>query len=620
MTVVILTLLALLTAQAVYLAVAVARLPTTPDGFAGGGVGLPGWAVIFATGGIVLSGLDLPAHLALVGRFGLQANHLALGLIPAALAVILVQKRLWLAARITGADSPGEVLASYYGSVTLRIVMLTLALLFGLPFAAQLLGGAGDFLSAVTGGGLPRGVAIWTLAFALFLPAVIGGWRGVVLAVAVQSLLLAVLLVTSAGFAESVLPAAGFLTAGLSLPEGILADRLPGVIQYSAGIGKETVQGGIFTTVAQLSSALALVGLMLSPAVLYLGMTARAGRSLAFGTVWVVAGLVTGLMVLLAPLLAARMAGDAAGLAARLADTDLLAGATFALLLLAARLLAAGFFVAAGTFLVVRELVQPFILPELDARGARLAARIALAVAFLLVATLATFAPVGSAVFASLALPLSAQMFPALLGLAFVRWISRSAILTGLILGGLMVFFTEPPGLILFEGLFLNLPWGRWPLTIHSAGWGLALNLGAVLLVSIFTRKGDERGARDRLHDEFAARWKTDFGGRGARGAKWSLAFIWGFLALGPGAILGNTFFSQPIFTEGQAALGIPSLWVWQMLFWQLGVPLVWWLAYRSRLGITQADGLRSLRLSGMVHRARAPGWIAAGLSRVTER
>ena len=618
MTVLILTLLALLAALGVYLSVAVARLRPEADGFVG--AALPGWAVIFATGGIVLSGLDLPAHLALVGRFGLQANHLALGLIPAALAVILVQKRLWLSCRIAGLGSPGEALATYYGSVTLRIAMLTLTALFGLPFAAQLLGGAGDFLSAVTGGALPRGVAVWVLGFALFLPAVIGGWRGVVLSVAVQSLLLAVLLVASAGLAEAVLPSAGFLKAGLALPDGILSDRLPGVIQYSAGIGKETVQGGLFTTVAVLSSALALVGLLLSPPVLYIGMTARAGRNLAFGAVWVVAGLVTGILLLLVPLLAARMAGDAAGFAQQLADADLLAGAGFAVLLLTVRLLAAGFFVSAGTFLFVRELVLPFILPQLDARGARLAARIALAVAFLSVATLATFAPIATAVFASLVLPLAAKMFPALLGLAFVRWISRSAILTGLILGWLAVVFTEPPGLILFEGLFLNLPWGRWPLTIHSAAWGLSLNLGAVLLVSIFTHKGAERDARDRLHDAFAARWKTDFGGRGARGATWSLAFLWAFLAIGPGAILGNTFFSQPIFTEGEAALGLPSLWVWQILFWLIGVPLVWWLSYRSRLGITSSDGIRSLRLSSEHDRPRAPGWIAAGLAHVTER
>jgi hypothetical protein len=215
---------------------------------------------------------------------------------------------------------------------------------------------------------------------------------------------------------------------------------------------------------------------------------------------------------------------------------------------------------------------------------------------------------------------MAVQLLPALLGLCFVRWISRSAVLTGLILATLMVLFTEAFGLILVEGLFLDLPWGRWPLTVHSAAWGLGLNVAAVLLVSIFTKSGAERRHRDRLHDEFAARWAVDFGGKAARGAKWSLTLIWAFFAMGPGAILGNTFFSQPIFTEGQAALGLPSLWVWQIFFWLIGVPLVWWLAYRSKLGVTSEEGLRRIDLGGAADPTHAPDWIAAVLARMTGR
>jgi hypothetical protein len=190
-------------------------------------------------------------------------------------------------------------------------------------------------------------------------------------------------------------------------------------------------------------------------------------------------------------------------------------------------------------------------------------------------------------------------------------------------MGGLMVLFTEPLGLVIFEGLFIDLPWGRWPLTIHSAAYGLALNFGAVLLVSIFTRRGAERDHRDRLHAEFAARWRPDFGSPAARGATWSLSLVWVFLALGPGAILGNSFFSQPVFTEGEAALGVPSLWIWQMLFWLIGVLLVWWVAYRSRLGLTTMEGLRRVEFGTPVWdaaRRGPPAWIARSLARVTER
>ena len=137
--------------------------------------------------------------------------------------------------------------------------------------------------------------------------------------------------------------------------------------------------------------------------------------------------------------------------------------------------------------------------------------------------------------------------------------------LVGLILGSLFVVFTEPPGLIFFNGLFAELPWGRWPLTIHSAAWGLAVNVAASLLVAIFTRRDAERERRDALHAIFRRDHRVDFGGRAARGAKWSLTLLWVFFALGPGAILGNTFFGHPIFTEANLSLGVPSLWVWQI-------------------------------------------------------
>ena len=609
--------LALVAAIGVYLAALVAR--ATSAGFDDAGGTLPGWAVGFAGAGVIVAGLGLGDHLALVGRFGLQASHVSLGLILAALTTLLLQKRLWLAARMTGLASPGEALGRYYQSVSLRIVMLTMALLFGLPFAANLLSQLGGLLAEATQGAVPRATAVWVAAFFLFLPAVIGGWRATVLILAVQAVLVAVLVPGLAGLARGILAAPGFPDTPLPVAMGNLPDQIPGVIQFSAGIGKGTPLGGIFTGVGIASTALSLIGIVLSPGFLYLGMTARAGRSAGFAPVWLIAALTTGVLLIAGPVLAARMGLGPAALAAELAVIEPFAGVALLVLMILTAQMAVAFFTTSGAILTAREVILPFVLPGLSAANARLTSRVTLAFGFAMVAALAAFAPLASAVFGSLALPLAVQMLPAFLGLTFLRWISRSAVLAGLIFGGLMVLFTEPLGLILVEGVFGNLPWGRWPLTVHSAAWGLAANLGAVLLVAIFTRGGAERAQRDRLHDEFAATWPVDFGARAARNAKWSLTLIWAFFAIGPGAILGNTFFSQPVFTTGDAALGVPSLWVWQVFFWLLGVPLVWWLAHGARLGVTSDHGLRRIALEEPQQK-RAPDWIAAGVARVTAR
>ena len=63
----------------------------------------------------------------------------------------------------------------------------------------------------------------------------------------------------------------------------------------------------------------------------------------------------------------------------------------------------------------------------------------------------------------------------------------------------------------------------------------------------------------------------------------------------------------------------MPSLWVWQLFFWLIGVPLVWWLAHGARLGTTSDQGLRRVVLEGLASKA-APGWIADSVTRMTGR
>ncbi len=349
---------------------------------------------------------------------------------------------------------------------------------------------------------------------------------------------------------------------------------------------------------------------------------------------WMTAGLGGGLLLLLGPLVGAEIAGGDpaalaagapgyAGLVARYAALDPLAAICFLLLLAASLQLVVVFFASAGANIVALDVVGRFLLPGMSGAGLRLAARIALAVLFAVIALLSTFAPTAAGILGSATLSLSAQLLPAFLGLCWVPWISRSAVLVGLIAGSLLVVFTEPLGLVLFEGWFVDLPWGRWPLTVHSAAWGLAFNIATMLLVAIFTRGGVERDHRQKLHDEFARAHRAGVGRGAARGAKWSLALLWGFLALGPGAILGNDFFSHPVFSDTSANLGVPSLWVWQIVFWFIGVLLVWWLAYGSRLSIVETEVTRTIDLApplGALHRQRPPAWLALLLARVAER
>jgi solute:Na+ symporter, SSS family len=617
-------LLALFGAFALYIAAQSAKSENSPAAYVDADQNLPSWAYIFAGSGALLASVGPYDYLRLLSVYGFQANQLVLSLTLVALVTALFQKRLWLAARITGSRSLGEVFGAHYQSTSIRIYLLVVVFLFAMPFAATLLGCAGELLARASEGAISRVAATAVIAAILFLASALGGWRATVYIIAALSTVTLALLVFSASFASLVFDGLSVFHKGFSVREGLLGNVIPGVIQFSSGIGREVPAGGLWTTTAVLSFALAAVGAALSPSFGFLGLTMKSRSGFAFSQVWIVSGLAAGALLLLGPIVAGEVgpAYDFAALATRFAAYDQLVGACVIAMLMAMLLIAVAFFTASGASIATIELLQRYIVPGLAPRGERMTARITLAVIYAAALVLAAFLPAGTAVLSTLALPLAAQLFPAYLGLCWIPWMSRSAVLVGLILGSLFVVFTEPPGLIFFNGLFVELPWGRWPLTIHSAAWGLVINVAASLVVAIFTRQDAERERRDALHAVFRRDHRANFGGRAARNAKWSLTLLWVFLALGPGAILGNTFFAQPAFTEANLSLGVPSLWVWQASFWIIGVMLVWWLAYRSGLStIEGAVRVRELQnLHGPASARRQPRWIALLVTRLAAR
>ena len=616
--------LAVFAAFTLYIAAQSAKSGDRPAAFVDAGQNLPGWTYIFAGSGALLASVGPYDYLRLLSVYGFQANQLALSLILVALVMALFQKRLWLAARMTGSRSLGEVLGAHYQSTSIRIYVLVVLFLFAVPFAATLLGSAGELLAQASEGALSRAAAISALAAFLFLASALGGWRATIYIIAVLSTVILALLIFSASFAGLVFDGLSVFHKGFSVREGILGSVLPGVIQFSSGIGREVPAGGLWTTTAVLSFALAAAGAALSPSFAFLGLTMKSRAGFAFSQVWIVSGLAAGALLLLGPIVAGEMnaADNFTLLVARFAAYDQLVAACVTVMLLVMLLVAVAFFAASGASVATIELLDRYVVPDLTPRGERLAARVSLAIIYAAIVLLAAFLPALATVLSTLALPLSAQLFAAYLGLCWLRWMSWSAVLVGLAFGILFVVFTEPPGLIVFDGLFVQLPWGRWPLTIHSAAWGLAINVGASLLVAIFTRQDAEREHRNVLHGSFQRDHRIAFGGRAARSAKWSLTLLWVFLALGPGAILGNSFFAHPVFTEADIALGVPSLWVWQAFFWIIGVLLVWWLAYRSRLSTVEG----AFRPHELRHLRQVPGtrrqlrWIALLVTRLTAR
>ena len=63
----------------------------------------------------------------------------------------------------------------------------------------------------------------------------------------------------------------------------------------------------------------------------------------------------------------------------------------------------------------------------------------------------------------------------------------------------------------------------------------------------------------------------------------WIITLLWFFFGIGPGAVIGNWIFGNP--TDPVTWMfGIPSIWAWQILFWVIGVYMMWMLAYKMEL------------------------------------
>ena len=115
------TTLALFAAFALYIAAQSAKSESSPAAYVDAGQNLPSWTYIFAGSGVLLASIGPYDYLRLLSAYGFQANQLALSLILVALAAALFQKRLWLAARITGSRSLGELFGAHFQSTSIRI-------------------------------------------------------------------------------------------------------------------------------------------------------------------------------------------------------------------------------------------------------------------------------------------------------------------------------------------------------------------------------------------------------------------------------------------------------------------------------------------------------------------
>lgn len=597
------------------------RARTASEYFLAGGRLSPVLFTLAATA-TCFSGWTFVGHPGLTYTDGWQYAYASFYALTIPLTGILFLKRQWLLGRRHGFVTPGAMLAWYFRSDLLRVLVVGVALFFSVPYIGLQLRAAGFLFNVLTDGLLGVEFGMWVLASVVVSYVASGGLRTVAWVDALQVFLLAAGIVAVGLLTLHFVGGWDRLIAGIvalsrddpvRTPDGYshyLA--IPGAAQWVRD-GSQAV-GGPWTGTMILSYLIALMGIQASPA---FSMLALASRRPAFAAqqVWASA-LVMGLILMVFTAIQGIgghfLGADQAFLTAHpglvnpmlvdelkhrdlldlpggrdllvpelinlLGDTAPWLVGLLALAALAAMESTASCYMATAGGMIAYDLVQRFLLPRAGDHTLKFIGRMGVVTVVMLALLVAGASADALALLGGLAVSYGLQMVPALVAVCYWPFLTRQGVTAGLLLGLLAVTLTEAAGLRWFH----IEAWGRWPLTFHAAAWGLLANFGVAILVSALTRDDAERKVES--HSWLAERSALPPGKRRWVAPIAVLASLWLLFAAGPGAVIGNTLFGDPN-RPATWRFGIPSIWAWQLFGWVIGVGLLALLAYYLELG-----------------------------------
>jgi solute:Na+ symporter, SSS family len=583
---------ALYWAYCIYLGIKGAMAARTASDYFIAGRRISPWLFVFAATLTAFSGLTFIGYLRL--SYGeLPYAYLSFYAIAVPFTGLLFLKRQWIIGKRFGFVTPGEMLSYYFRSDAIRLLVILVVLVFSVAYLGMLLRAAGFLFHAATDGLLSVGVAMWGLAAVLFLYVAAGGLRAVAQVAVLQGILVVAGIVI---IGVIVLGEVGGWTA-LAQNIGLLADTdtdltadrngaqipVPGAIQLVPD--EPSAAGGAWTGVVILTSMLALMGIQVAPAFSMWAFASRNPAPFAPQQVWA-SSFVVGLILLLfaamqgtseEPALGGLLhqEGRQAALMPQLIDPmaasmPWLVGLLAICALAALQAPGASYMSTAGGMLA-RDLILRFLLPNVGHDLQKLLGRIGVGVIVLLALLVATRPSEALILLGSLALACGFQLWPALIAVCYWPFLTRSGIVLGLIAGLVAVTLTDIPASVGIEA------WSRWPWTIHSAGWGIIFNLVVALLVSAITR--DDIDRKMEFHNLVAQHAALPPEKRKLIPIACAIPVVWFFFAVGPGVVIGNWIFGGPD-EPVTWMFNMPWIWVWQLLWWALGVAMMWFLAY----------------------------------------
>ena len=587
------------------------------------------WVFFFAATAATFAGLTVISQASLIYHDGFQYVGTAFIAITVPLGSIFFFKRQWMLSRKFGYITPGEMYYDYYKSDAIRIISVLVTFFFAVPLLAVLFGATGYLVNILTGEYVSRELGMWVISTIILFYVTRGGFKSIFSVGVVQSWLYFLTVIILGLITYSLI--GDFESFGKSLAKiasskvsfwgntngygggdynGYFA--LPGVIQWVAGLGKNEAIGGPWTAMMIFTFTISFMGIILSPSFSMLSYTAKHPKVFSYYQIWGSA-VVVGLLLFIfttfqgigASLLGANAEINSSGfsidkLLPEISNSDhssivyhimnlmdkhalWLTGLLAVGLIAALQSTAASLLMTSGS-IITRDFYKAYVDQNMNWEKERRAARIIMMLIFLASLYLATFAKPAMIIFSGISISIAFQFLIVLLGLVWFPWITRGAAISGIIIGIIIVILTETIGQQISGN---RLPWGRWPLTIHSGVWGLLFNVFICFSVSAFSsiiKMDDDRDYRQKFHNFLDENMGLHPSRTKLRSFAYVIALIWLFFGVGPGQVLGNNFFGAPDAGYDSWILKIPSLWGYQLIWWFFGIGLIWFLASKMDL------------------------------------
>jgi len=587
------------------------------------------WVFFFAATAATFAGLTVISQTSLVFHDGFQYVGTAFIAITVPLGSIFFFKRQWMLSKKFGYITPGEMYYDYYQSDTIRVISVLVTFFVAIPLLAVFFGASGYLVNTLTEGYVSRDLSMWVISTIVLFYVTRGGFKSIVSVGVVQSwlyfftvIILGIIIYSYVGdleiFGKSLAKVASTTVSSWGNTNGYGGGdyngyfALPGVIQWVAGLGKNEAVGGPWTAMMIFSFTISFMGIILSPSFSMWSYSVKHPKTFSYYQVWGSA-VVVGILLFIfttfqgigSNLLGANAEINSNGLAIKnllpevsnkdhtmiiyniigLMDKHALwlTGLLSIGLIAALQSTSAALLMTSGS-IITRDLYKTYVNKNITWEKERAAARIIMMLIFLSSLYLATFAKPAMVIFSGIAISIAFQFLIVLLGLIWFPWITRGAAIFGLVIGIVIVILTETIGQQITGN---RLPWGRWPLTIHSGVWGLLFSVFVCFSISAFssiTKIDKYRLHRDKFHDFLNGHMGLHPSRTKLRSFAYVIALIWLFFGIGPGQVLGNNFFGDPGAGYEAWILKIPSIWGYQLIWWFFGIGLIWFLGSKMDL------------------------------------